>query len=46
MLGSIPVFLAQYGIDVAPVLITTAINNAAARQLPAIKLITRLATGL
>ena len=58
MLGGIPVFLAWYGIDVAPVLIknemvsqvfqnysyvasTTAINNAAARQLPAIKLITR-----
>ena len=61
MLGGIPVFLARYGIDVAPVLIknetnetvsqvfrnysyvasTTAINNAAARQLPAIKLITR-----
>ena len=58
MLGGIPVFLARYGIDVAPVLIknetvsqvflnysyvasTTAINNAAARQLSAIKLITR-----
>ena len=58
VLGGIPVFLARYGIDVAPVLIknetvsqvfrnysyvasTTAINNAAARQLPAIKLITR-----
>ena len=57
VLGGIPVFLARYGIDVAPVLIknetvsqvfrnysyvasTTAINNAAARQLPAIKLIT------
>ena len=53
VLGGIPVFLPRYGIDVAPVLIknetvsqvyvasTTAINNAAARQLPAIKLITR-----